>query len=482
MDFILFARKFMGCAITCPNKTNESMPKDRRKYRHLHVEGMLNKSSANYLLNFIKSEDNLQGWQLERQSTVLAVSGGKDSMCLFHAFRFLNLPFVVAHVNFGLRGADSHIDELFVRTQCEMYGIPCFVHTGQTTRVATENNVSIQMAAREIRYAFFEEVRQQTNSAYIVTAHHESDFLEHFFIYLTRNNLQTAFRGLPMQNGFVIRPILHLSQKEMVSFIAENAIEWREDLSNQSTYYLRNKIRHWIIPELLLEWPDLAAEYVELVKLQLQLDNIMKPKFEVLWDSLEYAPEKWEIPLPIPERWEYWFLKQLKTLGFERGQIGDFLNEKSKSGAYFESINYAIFKDRNSLFVQNKNQHQQSIVLSPDMIPKLISWHGKPITIEWSNDQHPPKNEQIFLFSEDIFLEKVEIISWEKGQKMIPFGRKSHKKVSDLLVNAKWDGFKKRECAVIVSGAEVMGILGLKRSNGHLPNFQSGKNVKITLL
>ncbi len=456
------------------------MPKDRRKYRHLHVEGMVNKTAANYLLNFIKSEDNLQGWHLERQSTVLAVSGGKDSMCLFHAFRMLNLPFVVAHVNFGLRGADSHIDELFVRSQCEMYGIPCFVHTGQTRRVATENNVSIQMAAREIRYAYFEEIRIKTNSAYIATAHHQSDDIEHFFIYLTRNNLETAFHGMPVQNGYIIRPLLHLAQKEMAAFVAENAIEWREDLSNQSTYYLRNKIRHWILPELMLEWPEMAEQYNEVVQMQLQVDRILKPKFETLWKSLEYEPEKWNISLPIPTKWNHFFVQKWRGMGFEKGQITDFLDEKTTTGAYFESNEYALIKDRNRLLLQKKMPKPQTALIAAGKLPRTVIWHGKQILIDWSSDTHPPKTEETFLFSEEIFKGKVEIVSWEKGQKMVPFGQNSSKKLSDLMVNAKWDGFRKEECAVILSGGVVIGVLGLKRSNAYLPDFQNGRNVKIT--
>lgn len=458
------------------------MPKDRRKYRHLHVEGMVNKTAANYLLNFIKSEDNLQGWHLERQSTVLAVSGGKDSMCLFHAFRMLNLPFVVAHVNFGLRGADSHIDELFVRSQCEMYGIPCFVHTGQTRRVATENNVSIQMAAREIRYAFFEEIRIETNSAYVATAHHQSDDIEHFFIYLTRNNLETAFHGMPVQNGCIIRPLLHLPQKEMALFIAENAIEWREDLSNQSTYYLRNKIRHWILPELMLEWPEMAEEYNQVVQLQLQVDALLKPKFETLWKSLEYETEKWNIPLPIPAKWRHFFVQKWREMGFEKGQIADFLDEKTTTGAYFEGNDYALIKDRNRLLLQKKMPKPHNVLITVEQLPKTVIWHGKQILMDWSSDTHPPKTEETFLFSQEIFKGKVEIVSWEKGQKMVPFGQNSSKKLSDLMVNAKWDGFRKRECAVIISGGVVIGVLGLKRSNAHLPDFQNGRNVKIMLL
>lgn len=201
------------------------------------------------MLNSIISAVNLQGWDLNRRLSVLAVSGGKDSMALLRAFVCLGYPCVVAHYNFQLRGEQSDLDEECVKAACDEWNIPFYSERCNTLNFAETNHLSIQQAARELRYGFFERLRAELNAHYVVTAHHRQDNLEHFFIYLLRNNLQTAWKGIPRENKKTrtIRPLLGISPQQIADFLLKEGVDWREDASNAKTDYLRNRIRHWIL-------------------------------------------------------------------------------------------------------------------------------------------------------------------------------------------------------------------------------------------
>jgi tRNA(Ile)-lysidine synthetase-like protein len=195
---------------------------------------------------------NLWNWNLNRCETLLAVSGGADSVVMARFFKQLNYPFAIAHVNYGLRGEDSLRDQQLVEELARELGVECFVHNSSAEALALSQGISLQMSARHIRYAFFETIRAQFPGRFakIATAHHGNDNLEHFFLYLYRGNQRIAWRGIPVENGAIIRPLLGYSKEEIYAIATENGWAWREDGSNQKPAYLRNKIRHWIIPML----------------------------------------------------------------------------------------------------------------------------------------------------------------------------------------------------------------------------------------
>ena len=228
---------------------------------------------------------NLQDWQLERQLTVLAVSGGVDSMVLLDVFKKLNLPCVVAHVNFGLRGSESDGDTNLVSETCIDLNIPCFVKYVDTHQYAIENNLSIQMAARHIRYGFFQEILEGQNARYIATAHHQDDELENFFIYLLRNQLHKAWQGIPMERGNIIRPLLNIPRKTIQEYASMNAVLFREDSSNASTKYLRNKIRHLLIPELKNEYASVANDFQAICILARAESKLNLSHFQLNWEN-----------------------------------------------------------------------------------------------------------------------------------------------------------------------------------------------------
>ena len=184
----------------------------------------------------------------EGDKLVLALSGGIDSMVLADLLLKAKVEFVAAHCNFHLRGHESDGDDWFVRKFAENRGIQCFVKHFETEKYAAKYGISIEMAARDLRYAWFEQLRKQLGYDKIAVAHHADDQAETFFINLLRGAGIRGLKGMRPQNGFIIRPLLWASREQIRKYAVENHITWREDRTNVETVYLRNRIRNQLLP------------------------------------------------------------------------------------------------------------------------------------------------------------------------------------------------------------------------------------------
>ena len=184
----------------------------------------------------------------EGDKLVLALSGGIDSMVLADLLLKAKVEFVAAHCNFHLRGHESDGDDWFVRKFAENRGIQCFVKHFETEKYAAKHGISIEMAARDLRYAWFEQLRQQLGYDKIAVAHHADDQAETFFINLLRGAGLNGLKGMKPQNGVIIRPLLWASREQIRKYAVENHIVWREDHTNVESVYLRNRIRNQLLP------------------------------------------------------------------------------------------------------------------------------------------------------------------------------------------------------------------------------------------
>ena len=185
---------------------------------------------------------------LQDKKLLVATSGGLDSMVLVHLFQKLNFNFALAHCNFQLRNLESDADEEFVNNYAEQNKIPCFTTKFDTKKYSETHKLSTQVAARNLRYDWFNEILIQEKFDYIITAHHADDDVETFLIHISRGTGLEGLTGIPSQNGNIIRPMLPFSRKEIEKYASENQLVWREDSSNASDKYVRNKIRHHIVP------------------------------------------------------------------------------------------------------------------------------------------------------------------------------------------------------------------------------------------
>src|SRR5210317_735101 len=187
---------------------------------------------------------------LKESKLLIAVSGGLDSVVLVHLCKQTHLNITLAHCNFKLRGLESDKDEAFVFDLGESLDLEVFTQSFNTVSYASKNKLSIQMAARKLRYQWFEDLCNQLEFDYILTAHHADDNLETFLINLSRGTGLEGLTGIPELNNNTVRPLLPFSRQELEAFATTNALTWREDSTNLETKYLRNKIRHEVVPVL----------------------------------------------------------------------------------------------------------------------------------------------------------------------------------------------------------------------------------------
>ena len=200
------------------------------------------------LLTYLHLKENFSF--LENKKLFLAVSGGLDSMVLLHLFEQMDYKFAVLHCNFNLRGKESDGDEKFIYDYCTKREIFCVVGNFQTNFYAKQHKLSTQVAARNLRYEWFAEQLLEKNYDFVLTAHHLDDSLETFIINLSRGTGLEGLTGIPAQNNKIIRPLLPFTRQEIENYATENKIAWREDSSNEIDKYLRNKIRHTVVPQL----------------------------------------------------------------------------------------------------------------------------------------------------------------------------------------------------------------------------------------
>ncbi|MDT0553596.1 tRNA lysidine(34) synthetase TilS [Urechidicola vernalis] len=202
------------------------------------------------MISNFKNHINTRFSFLKEKKLLVAVSGGIDSVVLTHLLYQLKQPIAIAHCNFNLRGTESDSDSEFVNTLAGDLGITHFSTSFETEKIAKEKGISIQMAARDLRYEWFEKIRIQEKFDYILTAHNKDDVLETLLINLTRGTGLKGLTGIPEINGVIVRPLLKYSREEILHFAKKNKILWQEDSSNASTKYIRNKLRHDVIPVL----------------------------------------------------------------------------------------------------------------------------------------------------------------------------------------------------------------------------------------
>lgn len=421
-------------------------------------------------INFIRKENLFS----EDQKILLAVSGGIDSIILSKLFHLAKFNFGIAHVNFGLRGAESLADEVFVKKWAKTLKVPYHSIVFDTNQYAEKEKLSIQMAARILRYDWFEEIRVRESYDYIATAHHQMDSAETILINLTRGTGLAGFHGIPFKNGNIIRPMAFANQEAIFDFVVQHKLAWREDSSNASTKYQRNFIRHEIIPKFLELNPQfeqtLSETSAKIKDIEDWLSEEMEgwEKEEVKTDELGNLHVSLENKLN-EKKSKILYQRFLTKLNFGFEQIDQIIQNKREEriGKLFESPSHILNIDRQKWVISRKDQSEfRPIIIQED--DEFVLMGNQKLTIEFEEKDEnftAPNSAKIACLDAEKLEFPLEIRKVQEGDWFCPLGMNQKKLVSDFLTDKKVPLNIKKQTMVLISQGSIAWIIGHRIDN-----------------
>ncbi|MFO7825777.1 MAG: tRNA lysidine(34) synthetase TilS [Cyclobacterium sp.] len=399
---------------------------------------------------------------------LLAISGGMDSVVLAHLLHLGGFKFDLVHCNYQLRGRESELDEEWVRRLAKKMNVPIHVNVLDTDAYMKTHGLSLQMAARELRYEWFEQLQKEMGTSGVLVAHHADDQLETVLLNLLRGTGIEGVYGMSEKRDFIIRPLLPFNRSEIREFLQAESLDWREDSSNQKTLYKRNFVRHKVLPVLsdfdpsgpaLMQYSferikDTGKAFFYFFEQWLKARIQHEPPFEYLeYKELVDVPGKASLLF-------YW----LRPKGFVYAQVEDILLavQQGESGKCFLSGNWILNIDRECLILGKKNignptftieDHDISLVLNGDTNYDIL--HLKE---DWKIDR---SSENAFLDSQLLDFPLV-LRNWQEGDRFMPLGMRQFKKVSDFLIDLKVPLIKKKSIKVLCSGEAIVWVVGYR--------------------
>lgn len=440
------------------------------------------------LLDFQKHIDTYFSF-LKNKKILVAVSGGVDSVVLTHLLNKLNFNIALAHCNFRLRGKASDLEEAFVQDLTNKLQLSFFVTSFKTKDYAVKNNLSIQMAARDLRYAWFNEIIKTHAFDYLLTAHHADDNLETFLINLSRGTGLDGLTGIPAVNNQTIRPLLPFTKKEIETYANNNNLSWREDLSNTETKYLRNKLRHDVIPLLKEINPNLLESFAKTVEhlkgsKQIVQDRIDGIKKDVTIESDKNLKFKIQNLKSLSNPKAYLF-ELLNIYGFT--QWDDVLNLlEAQSGKQVYSKTHRLIKDRDYLIldkIKNKNQPNIYKINESDTNLKVQNLSLKIQKSNLDDFKHLEKNStKIIYIDKSLLIFPLTVRKWEKGDYFYPLGMRGKKKLSKYFKDEKLSVLDKENIWLLCSNNNIVWILNHRQDDRFKINDTTKNILKIEII
>ncbi len=421
---------------------------------------------------------------LKGKRLLLAVSGGLDSMVMTHLFGNLGYEIALAHCNFQLRGEESEGDQLFIEQYSQENKIPLFVTRFDTKIYAENNKLSTQLAARELRYNWFQEILDQNKYDFLLTAHHADDSLETFLINLTRGTGLEGLTGIPAQNSQIIRPLLVFSREEIIKYARENSLLWREDSSNASDKYLRNKIRHDLIPVLKELNPNFLDSFQKTQEYLQESQSLVQDAARLVYNQVVEEKND-EIYFDINKlkkqnNFRFYLYQWLHPYGFRAWE--DIYNlVESQSGKQVFSDEYRLLKDRSNLILSKKTvcteEKEYFIFENQQEILKPLN-----ISLSESNSYANDSNMSIFVDRKKIIFPLI-LRKWREGDVFQPsgMGGKS-KKVSKFFKDQKMSLLEKEQTWLLCSDSKVVWVVGIRQDERFKANNLTENILQITLL
>ncbi|WP_256013292.1 tRNA lysidine(34) synthetase TilS [Desertivirga xinjiangensis] len=415
---------------------------------------------------------------------LLTVSGGRDSVLLCHLFNAARLDFGIAHCNFGLRSEESDADELFTKDLADSFKVPFYSVRFDTSDYAQSRSISTQMAARELRYNWFEEIRQTYGYQYIALAHHASDTTETVLLNLTRGTGIAGLHGILPKRDFLIRPLLFLSRDEISVIIESENIPYREDSSNLSSKYARNKIRLEVVPRLKDLNPGLDETFEANARRFIQVEDFLNTEVGKLRERLFIQISKTQFEIRL-EDLKSLSPKQLllyelfKPFGFSEAVLTDFAQSwESQPGKLFKSQTYTLLLDRNRVLLEKKSEQHHSSEILFDLKGNDVVFGSTRLIFDireiGSTMISPLKDKAFFDFS--LLQFPLKLRQWNIGDYFFPFGMKGKKKVSDLFRELKIPLTEKKNIPILENAnGDILWVVGYRSDNRYKVSSQTKK-------
>jgi len=420
-----------------------------------------------------KVQTYIQDHQLLTQKgrIIVGVSGGTDSVVMLHVLMSLGYDCVIAHCNFHLRIDESDRDELFVRNLAKELKVPYYSVDFETTKYAEEHKISIEMAARDLRYAWFYELLYNHDAQAIAVAHHADDSIETMLMNLVRGTGLKGLTGIQPRNHKVVRPLLCCNRLELETYLVRFDLDHIEDSTNASVDYQRNKFRNEVLP--------LLAEINPSVR-QTLYDSL--ERFEGIWAIYQQSIDamkqlivrngpglvKMDIDaIKIQEHIPTLMYELLHPYGFGPAVIEQVTGQlDGESGKVFFSETYRLIKDRKYLLISkiDDNPAQDFMITEDETViefPFLLKINKQPVTPDFE------VSKEITRIHVDASRLTYPLVlrRWKEGDTFFPFGMKQRKKVSDFFIDNKLSLFEKEHSWILVSNNEIVWIVGQRLDN-----------------
>ncbi len=396
---------------------------------------------------------------------LLGVSGGVDSMVLAHLINRHGNDFAIAHCNFNLRGEESDGDEAFVKEMAESYGVRLFSVSFDTTGFAEEMGISVEMAARKLRYDWFEKICIENGFDYIVVGHHLDDVLETFFLNLARGTGIRGLSGIKAKAGRIIRPLLFASRKEIEAYALENNIDFRFDSSNDDVIYKRNSVRHKVLPLMEELNPSFRVSLKNTITYLSHTEELFLKKIEELREMLVSNTEagisidKRKLDLQTPKSLILYEL--LRPYNFNNETVEEIINSSNNTGSKFYSSTHRLVVDRESYIITIPEKETLKLFYIEENQEHISDPIEMNITVEDNfNGYKIPKSKNTVVFDLMEVDFPIVIRKWQRGDYFKPFGMSGFKKLSDFFIDEKMSIPEKENCWIMLSGNRIMWVIG----------------------
>jgi tRNA(Ile)-lysidine synthase len=400
------------------------------------------------------------------QRILLAVSGGADSMLMLHLFTNAGFSVAVAHCNFGLRGSESDGDEQFVADYCDKHNLAFYVKHFDTQDYALEKGISIEMAARNLRYAWFDGLLSKHNLELLATAHHQDDVIETFLINLSRGSGVKGLSGIQPKSGEIIRPMLFTNRTEILEYCTQLKIDFRTDSSNVDIVYKRNLIRQQILPLLEQVNPAFRRNALKTIGNLHETGQLFQQRMSEI-KTWVYSEDDQGAMIHIDKLLTLYPLRTIlfeliREFGFQAEQVDDIIDSLTKeSGRQFFSDEYRLVKDREYLLISPFGSKQDQVFyIEEDCHQINYPVHLLLEVIDRKADFRFSTHPNIADLDLNKLVFPLILRHWQEGEYFQPLGMTGMKKLSDFFVDEKYSIPDKENAWILASGNQVVWIVG----------------------